>query len=440
MKRRIVFAILWVAFAQSALLHAQTSDDPTNLRRTWVVQVVDRTKDAVVNISAEKMVQRLVSPFGANSPFSEFVRPQTVRANSLGSGFIIHSDGYVVTNNHVIDRASAISVELSDGRKFKADLVSSDPQADIAILRIHDPKPLPVIELGDSSDLMIGEPLIAVGNPFGYSHTVSTGIVSALHRNLEDNDTSGMRDLIQTDAAINPGNSGGPLLNAYGEVIGINSAIRNDAQNIGFAIGVNRLRELIPELMNPSETTKVDVHVRLGERRTLAPPSHVYCHVVVADHPDEVISTINGVAPKNIVDAYAMLLRVREGQKISIAFESGRHEQLAARAVEMPDAVVQAKRRFGILVEPVTSTLAQRDHLASEDGLLVTGVDPDSPGGRAGVSRGDVIVRFGRFPVRTLNDLSALMQKLPDSGRVGILVYRGDQELYGYLDLGTQIN
>src|SRR5208337_2106089 len=169
-----------------------------------------------------------------------------VPANSLGSGFIIHADGYVVTNNHVIDRAREITVELADGRKLPASLISADADADLAILKINTDKPLPVLELGDSSDLMIGEPTIAVGNPFGYSHTVSTGIVSALHRDLKDREGKvSLSELIQTDAAINPGNSGGPLLNAYGQVIGINTAIRGDAQGIGFAIAVSSLRDLL---------------------------------------------------------------------------------------------------------------------------------------------------------------------------------------------------
>src|SRR5262249_22918854 len=159
-----------------------------------------------------------------------------------------------------------------DGQKLKAELVATDPDADLAILKIKSDKPLPRLELGDSSDLMIGEPVIAVGNPLGYSHSVSTGIVSAIHRDLGDTGTK-LSDLIQTDAAINPGNSGGPLLNAYGQVIGINTAIRGDAQNIGFAIQVNRLRDLIPSLMNPAQFTKVEVPIKFKEERTLAAPA-----------------------------------------------------------------------------------------------------------------------------------------------------------------------
>jgi serine protease Do len=420
---------------QTPVLRAQ---DTVNLRRTVVVDVVQRTKDAVVNISAEKIVTERLSPFGGN-PFWEGFAGPTVRrrANSLGSGFIIHEDGYVVTNNHVIDRASKITVELADGRKLPAEVVSSDTEADLAILRIADPKPLPVLELGDSSDLMIGEPAIAVGNPLGYSHTVSTGIVSALHRDLGEGD-SGMKDLIQTDAAINPGNSGGPLLNAYGQVIGINTAVRTDAQNIGFAIAVDRLRDLIPALMNPAQANKVDVQVRLREQRSLTPPATVNCQVVSADDPDRVVRTINGRTPRNIVDAYAVLLRAKLGQRISIAWSDGRRQAVVARAVPLPEAAVQARHRLGVTVEEVTPALARQDNLAVEDGLLVKAVAPDSVAERAGIRPGDVIVRLGRYPVAKLQDLSALVPALPETGRVAIVVYRQNQLGYGWLVFGDQ--
>src|SRR5438552_16739437 len=206
-----------------------------------------------------------------------------VPAESLGSGFIIHEDGYVVTNHHVIDRARHIAVELADGRKLDADLISSDAEADIAILKIASNKPLPPLALGDSSDLMIGEPVIAVGNPMGFSHSVSTGIVSAIHRDLKDQrEKVILKDVVQTDAAINPGNSGGPLLNAYGQVIGINTAIRGDAQDSGFAIGVNRLRDLIPDLLNPQQTAKIEMPVKLSEKRAVAPPATVTSHIQLA--------------------------------------------------------------------------------------------------------------------------------------------------------------
>ena len=305
----------------SAAIDSLAAPTGINLRRTVTVQVVQQTKDAVVNISAKKLVTRINGFWQFDGQLAQ------VPANSLGSGFIVHRDGYVVTNNHVIDQARQISVELADGRTLPADVVGADPDADLAVLRIHSPKPLPTLAMGDSSDLMIGEPVIAVGNPLGLSHSVSTGIVSALHRDINPTsetqqeqqqsvhgEGAALRDLIQTDAAINPGNSGGPLLNAYAAVIGINTAIRPDAQNIGFAIPIDRLRDLIPELMNPSQVTKVDVPLHLAERRSVAEPATVITRLVTTGDHSSDLAALDGHRPTDIVDAYAHLLELRPGQ------------------------------------------------------------------------------------------------------------------------------
>jgi serine protease Do len=418
-----------------------------NLRRTVTVEVVQKTKDAVVNISAKKLVAEHVR---VNEFFQTFDTGQVVHvpANSLGSGFIVHRDGYVVTNNHVIDHARQISVELADGRTLPADVVGADPDADLAVLRIHSATPLPTLAMGDSGDLMIGEPVIAVGNPLGLSHSVSTGIVSALHRDINPEkggqqpnapvqaahgEEAALHDLIQTDAAINPGNSGGPLLNAYGEVIAINTAIRSDAQNIGFAIPIDRLRDLIPELMNPSQVTKVDVPLHLAERRSVVEPATVVTRLVTTgDHSTE-LATLDGRHPTDIVDAYAALLGLRAGQPITVGWADGHRQQLATRATPLPDAVVQARQRFGLSIEAVTPMLADRYHLAQEDGLFVTAVDRNTPAAEAGLQPGDVIVSFGRVHMATLDDFGALAGRLPASGKANVWVIRGTQ--LGYVPM-----
>src|SRR5450432_3602406 len=184
MKKLSAFIVLLAAITLSQ--SASAADSPTNLRRTNTVDVVENTKNAVVYISSTKLVEQRMSGFNPFSEDSGEIR--NVPVGSLGSGFIVQADGYIVTNNHVIDRARQINVELFDGRKFNADIVSADSEADLAILKIHADKPLPTLQLGDSSDLMIGEPVIAVGNPLGYSHSVSTGIVSAIHRDLKSSE------------------------------------------------------------------------------------------------------------------------------------------------------------------------------------------------------------------------------------------------------------
>jgi serine protease Do len=436
---KTIIKSLWVSAVLLFVIVPVVSADPPesiNLRKTIVVQVVAETKNAVVKISTTKTIRQWVSPFGADPFFQQFGHNEAIPANSLGSGFIIHRDGYVVTNNHVVDRAREITVELDDGRKLPADLISTDPEADLALLKISDKNPFATIQLGDSSDLMIGEPAIAIGNPLGYSHSVSTGIVSALHRDLKDVEgKESLDNLIQTDAAINPGNSGGPLLNAYGQVIGINTAIRSDAQNIGFAIPVNRLRDLIPELMNPAQALKLEIPLKLKERRTISEPADVKSEVVTEDG-SHVVKEIDGKHPENIIDAYDELLAAKSGQHITVTFADGTTKNFTSKPTPVPDVIIQAKAKLGISVEQLTPMLAQAYHLDQEDGIFITGVESDSVCGRAGVKAGDILIQLGRYRIPTLEHLGIILEHLPKNGRVGIAVIRDDRLASGYLTFG----
>jgi serine protease Do len=410
-----------------------TTSPTINLRRTVTVDVVAKTKDAVVYVNTSKIAS--ASPFGDDPFFRQFFQ-QNVQVHSLGSGFLIHEDGYVVTNNHVIDRAREIIIDLPDGRKLPAELISTDPDADLAIVKIKSDKPLPYLELGDSSDLMIGEPVIAVGNPLGYSHSVSTGIVSAVHRKLED-PTVKLEDLIQTDAAINPGNSGGPLLNAYGQVIGINTAIRGDAQNIGFAIQVNHLRDLIPSLLNPQQAAKIDLPAKFTERRKVVEPATIICAVewTPAGGKPQMIASINGRKPRDIVDAYATVLKTKSGESLTLKLADGTEQKLLAKPLAPPDAIVQARARLGIVIEPLSPMAAQKYGAPVEAGMIIKEVLRDSPAGRAGLEPSDIIIALGTYPVETLTDFGNLLQHLPATGRVRVHVVRGNQQGYLWLKL-----
>ncbi len=430
--------LVLLGFIYGSAAYAQDADG-VNLRRSITVQIFEKSKDAVVNISTTKLVSRRINPFG-NDPFWQQFNLGDVRqvpANSLGSGFIVHPEGYVITNHHVIDRARQITVDLSDGRKLRAELISSDAESDLAVLKISDQHPFPTLPLGDSSDLMIGEPVIAVGNPLGYSHSVSTGIISAAHRDLKDErEQVILSDLIQTDAAINPGNSGGPLLNAYGQVIGINTAIRGDAQNIGFAIQVNRLRDLVPELMNPAHVTKLDLPLRLRERRTTRAPSTVLTTLEMAsgEFAADVVE-IDGKKPRDIVDAYAILLKVDADREILVKCSDGKTQSFRGKPVPQPDAIVQGRSKLGVAIEVLTPLLAQKYGLATEDGMYVTEVLRESPAAKVGIEPGDVIISLGRYQVRNLEDFATLLQMMPGSGKVRIGIIRGNQVAYGLLQL-----
>jgi serine protease Do len=431
--KRVGWAVVLLMGISAA---APAADPPDiNLRRTVTVEVVEKTKDAVVTITATEQVQRNASPFGRAGGRGGGIGGQVLRADALGSGIIVHPDGYVVTNNHVVAEARKIVVELADGRKFPADVVNTDPSADLAVLRIHSDKPLPAIDLGDSSDLMIGEPVIAVGNPMGFEHSVSTGIVSAVHRDLtDDNDAVVLGDLVQTDAAINPGNSGGPLLNAYGQVIAINCAIRSDAQNIGFAIPIDKLRDLIPTLMDPLTAAKLDLPIHPREQRTITEPATITSKIVTAG--GRAIASIDGKVPHDIVDVYAILLQAKAGDELKVAYADGKTETLAAKDAAPPDSVVQAKSRLGLEIVALTPILAETNHLNQETGLLVTSVVANGPADLAGVQKGDIVIQIGRSQVASLNDLSGAITRLPTKGTVRVTLIRNNRVNYGNMVLG----
>jgi serine protease Do len=243
-------AILTLLILAATARGAAPETEP--LRRSKVVEAVERASPAVVNISTEQTVLERPTPF-PDPFFEEFfrdffdARPRRSTRRSLGSGVVVRADGTILTNDHVLLRGGRIHATLVDGREFDARLVGRDPESDVAVLRIDTGKPLPFIALGTSDDLMIGETVIAIGNPFGLSHTVTTGVVSAVKRSLRTGGRT-YTDFIQTDASINPGNSGGPLLNILGQLVGINTAIYGSAQGIGFAIPVDRARRVLDDL------------------------------------------------------------------------------------------------------------------------------------------------------------------------------------------------
>jgi serine protease Do len=242
--------------AAAALALLAGGADARDPRRTRVVEAVETASPAVVNISTEQVIEHR-SPFGNDRFADEFFRDffgapppsQQRRTTSLGSGVIVDAGGTILTNSHVILRGGRIRVTLADGRDFEARLIGADADTDIAVLRITTNDRLPYAHLGTATDLMIGETVIAIGNPFGLSHTVTTGVVSALGRALQTEDRV-YSDFIQTDASINPGNSGGPLLNILGEVIAITTAIYGKAQGIGFAIPIDRARRVMRDLVS----------------------------------------------------------------------------------------------------------------------------------------------------------------------------------------------
>ncbi len=410
--------------------------DTHNLRDTVTVQVVRHCSPAIVSITAKRLITRQINPFGgvfwgpvAGGPFVQ------MPADFLGSGFIIQKEGYVVTNNHVVDQARAISVTLSNGKSYKAHVVGSDPQADLAILKIDRKKTFPTIPLGSSADLMIGEPCIAVGNPFGFSQSVSSGIVSALHREIhEPKNPVPLKNLIQTDAAINPGNSGGPLLNVYGQVVGINTAIRGNAQNIGFAIGVDRLASLLPELLNPAMARGLNIPINFVDQRTLRQPADIQEKVQISGIPDSTIRSIDGRRIHTLIGACAALLATAPGQKtVKVLLVNGKMLSYPILAVPPSPVVIDARKKLGITIEQMTPLMAGKYHFKVQSGIFIKAVKAGSIGALAGLKPQDVLVKLGPYPIRTLHDLGILLPHLPKTGRVQVLVVRNGGLGVGYL-------
>ena len=249
----------------------QDSPGAGNSRENAVVHAVKKVSPAVVNISSEYKVHKRTSPFSGfgmdpffESFFKDFFEPgfeRRYKRSSLGSGVIIDGNrGFILTNTHVIAKTGTITVVLKDEREFEAQIVGADPDSDLALLRIASKDPLPAIEMGESNELMIGETVIAIGNPFGFSNTVTTGVISALNRSVRT-EKQVFQNFIQTDASINPGNSGGPLLNINGELIGINTAIYAKAQGIGFAIPIDKAKRIVSDLIRYGEVIQAWIGV-----------------------------------------------------------------------------------------------------------------------------------------------------------------------------------
>ena len=404
---------------------AQASDRAR--RRTPVVEAFEESRDAVVNISSTEIVE-------VRDPFDQFFdrrrrsRPRQYKNTSVGSGFVIHADGYIVTNAHVVARSTDRTVTFADGREFDAQVVASDREHDVAILKI-DAGELKPLALGRSSDLMTGETVIAIGNPLGYEHTVTAGVVSAVNRDLMFSKEHVLRGLIQTDASINPGNSGGPLLNVLGELIGVNSAVRGDAQNIGFAIPVDQVRRLLPELLDVERRYRIRSGMKLS---TTDSPRVIFIEpgspaqdagIRVGD----VLREINGDALNESVDFHIALIGRQPGDRLSLRLQ--RQDEVVRTSLELaglskPDAAALARQRLGLKVQPLPASLAQDLGLPRGGGFVVVEVEAESPAGQIGMRSHDVLVALGRYYPTTLDELGQLLDHFDSEDQVSVTYLR----------------
>ena len=360
-----------------------------------------------------------------------------VPVQSLGSGFLVNPAGYIVTNAHVVSRAMKIIVTMSDNKKYPAQVISADDEHDLAVLKIDPPKGvlLPHLPLGRSDDLMVGETVIAVGNPMGLSNTVSTGIVSALNRELTFSRGVKYAGLVQTDAPINPGSSGGPLLNIRGELIGINTAIRADAQNIGFAIPVDKLMDLFPTLLNFERINRAVFGATVTQRHGRA-GDELYITAVKAGSPaagklmvgDRVVA-LNGKELKQVPDFTCEMLAIGAPAKAYIeCLRAGKKVDVTVgiQAKPKPDGNALARKLFGMTLKEVTPDSARELRLPMEHGLMVVSIDGSSPANRIGLRLKDVIFQVGRSYVTDLESLGEQLEDIQAGQAVRVGVARGN--------------
>jgi serine protease Do len=423
--------------------------------------LAEQVGSAVVNIQVEKTgndkdVARQFEghPFGMNpfgdERFKDFfgkqMPPQERRQAGIGTGFIIDKNGYIITNNHVVEDADKIKVKLKDEREFDAKVIGRDPQTDLALIKIDAKGDLPVANLGRSADLKVGEWVVAVGSPFGLEQTVTAGIVSAKGRVIGSGPYD---DFIQTDASINPGNSGGPLVNLNGEVVGINTAIIAHGQGIGFAIPIDMATKIVAQLKDNGEVTRgwlgvniQDLKGDLAEYYGAKNSEGVLVTDVVPGNPadkagikaKDVITAVNGekVKTSRELTAKAATLPVGETTKITVLRE-GKEKTFDVKVAKRPQTVADAGKpqvekegEFGLQVTDLTPEMAQRLNVKREGGVVVVGVRPDSKAYKAGVQQGDLILEVNRQSVTSTGELKQLLAKFKGGDAISLLVQRAN--------------
>jgi len=415
-------------------------------RETPVVAVYRHTQQAVVNISGEQTVSRRATPDFFDPWGPGYERQVAV----LGSGFVVHEDGFIITNAHVVENVNRIKAVFSDGREFQARLVSVDAARDLAVLAIDAGGKLPFIELGTSSDLMIGETVIAIGNPYGYSNTVTSGVVSAVGRDIQVSEGNWLRGLIQTDAPINPGNSGGPLLNVNGQLIGITTAIRAEAQNIGFAIPVDALVDNLSQMLVPEKLRRVRLGLTIGHMTTKDKASGLLVESVAQGSPaaqkgllpGDLILDIDGHAPQNVIDFYIRMINKDVGEPIRLTYvrpgessSRGHTVELAMLPRPIPDGAQLAKTWFQMNVSDLTASVARRFNFQSTYPILiVTDVQPGGSAERAGLEPGDLLLQVNDATVRDLQEFSLQMEKVAEGDVVNVQILRISLGVFGQVE------
>jgi serine protease Do len=420
--------------------------------------LAERVRPGVVNIQVVKKVQNIGfefpnfpgDPFGEDSPFGRFFQgvPQgEQKQEGVGSGFVISQEGYILTNNHVIDDAEQIKVKLANGKEYDAKVVGRDPKTDLALVKVEGIKDLHPLTLGNSEDLKVGSWVVAIGSPFGLEQTVTQGIVSGKGRVIGSGPYD---DFIQTDASINPGNSGGPLINMKGEVIGINTAINPNGQGIGFAIPIDMAKGIIPQLEQKGSVTRgwLGVSIQqmtpaLGKSFGLKEKEGVLIADVYKGSPAEragiergdVITQFDGKTVGESRDLSRIVAATPVGKTVSIKLlRNGNAMERTVKVGEMERKMETAQspshKSLGITVQQLTPEIARSLGLKQESGVVVTRIEPGSPAAEADIRAGDVIQEVNRKPVNDVADFTQKIEQAKSQDNILLLIQRGQNSLF----------
>lgn len=455
----IACLMLFSLLAFPALSGAQTRMVPANFS-----QLAEQAKPGVVNIQTVKTIKGggrvfqhfFGSPFGNQpgledffSPFGRMPRNRTER--SLGSGFIIDKKGYIVTNNHVIKDADQIKVILHDDQEYDARIIGTDPVTDLALIKI-DAKNLKPLKFGSSKNSPVGSWVVAIGSPFGLEQTVTAGIVSAKGRMIGSGPYD---DFIQTDASINPGNSGGPLLNMDGEVVGINTAIIQSGQGIGFAIPSDLATSVIDQLKDGKRVSRgwlgvsiQNVSQEMSEYYNLDPDEGVYVAKAYEDNPayeagirqGDVIISVEDVKINSSRDLTMTIANLRVGSKVKVGvIRQGKNKTFTVKLGERPDSIEDSQfgeelngfDDLGFMFKPLDKDLAdQLGYPASVKGLVVTRIDPGSQAAMSGVRAGDLLVEINHEKITSISEYTGTMRKIEKGQTVYMVFRRGDVQIF----------
>jgi serine protease Do len=419
--------------------------------------LAERVKPSVVNISTSKTFKGrggFGAPFGG-SPFGDdfFDRffgdmpRKEFKQRSLGSGFIISNDGYIFTNNHVVEQADKILVKISDGKEYEAKVIGTDANTDLALIKIKPDSSLAVAEIGDSEKVRVGEWVIAIGNPFGLDATVTAGIVSAKGRVIG---AGPFDNFIQTDASINPGNSGGPLFSMDGKVIGINTAIVAQGQGIGFAIPINMAKSILADLKTKGKVTRgwlgisvQDISDDMAKNLNHKNKSGALVSDVFKGDPadkagikvGDIITEINGKPLKDTHELLLTIATLKVGQNMNVkAIRDGKEMTFQVTVAERKENIAMAAERsgkgqFGIATQEITAEIAKQLGIARE-GVLVSEVQEGSPADEVGIQPQDVIVQVNKVKISTMKDYTREITKAAAKKSVTLLIKRGRSSFF----------